>query len=946
MHHPGSDPIKSTTLFSKESLNRLGLWTFSFLLTVSSFYRGEAVNFSTDVIPILERHCYECHNENKSKASLRLDITDGWSLGGDSGEPLIRAGQPGSSLLIQRITHSDPSERMPPEGEGLSSNEIETIQGWIRDGASLPKGGASENSFYQTDHWAFQPIQRPDVPSASSKSTQHPIDAFIAARQEDMELSFSEEADRFSLLRRLSLLMKGIPPTPEELLRFQTDRDPFAWDRWVDMTLSHPQYGEKWARHWLDVVRYADSNGFETNRERKTAWHYRDYVINAFNTDKPYDRFVHEQLAGDFFGEEAATGFLVAGPVDIVKSPDISLTLMQRQNELDDMINTTSTAFLGLTVGCARCHTHKFDPIHQKEYYGLQAIFAGVEHGERPLQKNLPADQKRKIEELQSQLADLEREINRWKEKSTTSVKTVQAGTRPPVNARLNEETFEPVDAQAVRFTVLASTSGEPCMDELEIYDLMDLNVALSSLGTTASASGTLPGYAIHQLKHIHDGKHGNQHSWISNSAGSGWVQIDFPSTRTIQKIIWSRDRNEEFTDRLPTRYFIEAKTPASDWIRIADSENRMPHNGQPDPNAFLSLLSKEDRDQAESLLRQHEELKSNIQRVSRTEMIWAGNFNQPEPTHRLYRGDPMQKREAVPPGTLQVIRPVSMASNEPEQTRRVKLAEWITAHDNPLTARVMVNRIWHYVFGRGIVGTPSDFGANGLTPTHPELLDWLADEFIRSGWSVKHIQRLILTSHTFRQSSQPNATGLAKDAEGLYLWRFTPRRLSAEPIRDSILATSGVLDPRMGGPGFYLLDVQVENVMHYFPKETFGPPEFRRMVYMSRIRQEQDAIFGAFDCPDGNQVIPNRSRSNTPIQALNLFNSPFIQQQSNILAERLRAACGEEMNDQISQAFLLLHAKMPDEIEIQMSKDLIQSEGLESFCRALYNSSRFLFVF
>lgn len=946
MYHPGSNQVESILFLTKETLNRFHHRAFGFLIIASSFCRGEAIDFSSEIRPIFEQHCFECHDKNRSKASLRLDTTNGWFLGGDSGEPLIEPGKPESSLLIQRITHSDELERMPPEGEGLSSVEIDTIQRWIKEGAALPQGDSSDNSFYQTEHWAFQPIRRPDISQTASIATRHPIDALIAGRQAEMGLSFSEEADRFTLLRRLYLLVLGIPPTAEELVRFRNDPDPYAWEKWVDQTLSNPHYGEKWARHWLDVVRYADSNGFETNRERKTAWHYRDYVINAFNTDKPYDRFVHEQLAGDYFGVESATGFLVAGPVDIVKSPDISLTLMQRQNELDDMINTTSTAFLGLTVGCARCHSHKFDPIHQKEYYGLQAIFAGVQHGERPLQKELPTDQQRKLDAWRTRLASVEKELSLWKQKATANEQPNSSGTRPAVNAGLNEETFSPLEAHAVRFTILATTSSEPCLDELEILDIKGQNVALNINGATPSASGTLPGYAIHQLKHINDGKYGNQHSWISKSAGTGWIQIDFATPQTIQKIIWSRDRNEQFSDRLATRYFIEAKTNKDDWIRVKDSEDRLPLNGRPDPLHFLSLLPQQERSKAEHLIHQREELKSHIQQASKTEMVWAGKFNQPEATHRLYRGDPMQKREVVPPGTLKVIRPVSMASNEPEQTRRLKLAKWITARDNPLTARVMVNRIWHYVFGRGIVGTPSDFGANGLPPIHPELLDWLADEFIESGWSVKHIQRLILTSQTFQQSSHPNKTGMAKDAEGLYLWRFTPRRLSAEPIRDSILATSGALDPRMGGPGFYLLDVQVENVMHYFPKENFGPPEFRRMVYMARIRQEQDAIFGAFDCPDGNQVIPSRSRSNTPIQALNLFNSPFIQQQSNILAERLQKTCGTVVNDQINQAFLWLHAKVPDETELKLSKELIQTEGLPSFCRALYNSSRFLFVF
>ena len=305
-----------------------------------------------------------------------------------------------------------------------------------------------------------------------------------------------------------------------------------------------------------------------------------------------------------------------------------------------------------------------------------------------------------------------------------------------------------------------------------------------------------------------------------------------------------------------------------------------------------------------------------------------------------------MEKREKTPPGALRVIKPLLMDEDEAEEQRRLKLAQWITSKDNPLTARVMVNRIWHYVMGQGLVRTPGDFGANGAAPSHPLLLDWLADEFMRNDWSIKHIQRLILNSRTFRQSSKPTPMGMDKDAGGVWLWRYTPRRLSAEPMRDSILFTSGALDLKMQGPGFYLLDVQVENVMHYFPKEHFGPKEFRRMVYQTRIRQEQDAIFGAFDCPDGNQVISNRSRSNTPIQALNLFNSNFILQQSEILASRLQRDFPDSLKQQIDQAFLALHGKRPDEHEMQISKALVQSDGHASLCRALYNSSRFIFIF
>lgn len=285
------------------------------------------------------------------------------------------------------------------------------------------------------------------------------------------------------------------------------------------------------------------------------------------------------------------------------------------------------------------------------------------------------------------------------------------------------------------------------------------------------------------------------------------------------------------------------------------------------------------------------------------------------------------------------------MTADEPEAQRRLKFARWVGSKDNPLTARVMVNRVWHYLFGQGLVTTTSDFGHNGIAPSHPKLLDWLANRFTESDWSLKQVLRPILLSDTFRQSSAPRAEALERDASATYLWRFPPRRLEAEAIRDSILSVSGHLDLRLGGPGFYLHDVEVENVMHYFPKKSFGPAEFRRMVYLFKIRQEQDAVFGAFDCPDGNQAIPRRSRSNTPLQALNLFNSPFSWQQAKLFGQRL-AKEHAHVDAQIERAFALLYGRAPDEFERKTSRAMISTEGLPAFCRALFNTSEFLFVF
>lgn len=906
-----------------------------------------SVDFRTQIQPIFEEHCIDCHGADKQKSRLRLDTPQNILKGGNSGEPVLLPGRGSDSHVIQLVTSSDPEEVMPAKGDRLSTEEIALLNTWIDQGAKMPGVDAASIPSPTTEHWSFQPVERPGVPVSDDPFIANAIDSFILERLNEEGLAPSPPATREVLIRRLYLVMLGLPPSPEEVDAFVNDPNADAYARLVDRVLASPHYGERWARHWLDVVRYADSNGFETNRERKTAYHYRDYVIAALNADQPYDQFIREQIAGDALGVDAATGFLVAGPYDIVKSPDIALTLMQRQNELDDMVNTTGTAFLGLTLGCARCHNHKFDPVLQKDYYSLQAVFSGVKHGERPLSNKLDTAAQQELEQLKQKLREHKTALDAYRQLAASRTSTEDSvPKRPAVNARMNVETFAPVDAMAVRFTILASSSGEPCIDELEIRDTLGTNVALASLGARATASGTLPGYAIHKLKHLNDGLTGNAYSWISDTPGTGWVQIELPEPKQINRIVWGRDREGAFGDRVATRYTIEVSTDLKHWNRVASSDDRELFDGSSNPDEFLADLSKEEVAAVQQLRDRIKAMRSRVTELEGTRQAWAGTFNQPETTHRLYRGDPFEKREAVAPDALTVLGSLGMTLDEPEQQRRVRLANWIASPDNPLTARVLVNRVWQYILGSGIVATPSDFGGNGVPPTHPELLDWLADEFVRNGWSIKHIQRLILTSNTFRQSGRPRAKGLARDAGGRLLWRFPPRRLEAEAIRDGILAVSGALDSTMGGPGFYLLDVQEENVMHYFPKEEFGPAEFRRMVYLFKIRQEQDAVFGSFDCPDGNQVIPNRSRSNTPLQALNLFNSPFVLQQAQFLADRLQADAGSNPDEQVRRAFQLAFARSPDAFELESSVAMVETEGLKAFCRALFNTSEFLFVF
>lgn len=933
-----SNRLAVVVTFSRQSLTLL--WRLKVTTTLLLATGFAEVSFKDDVLPILSAHCIDCHGPDKQKSKLRLDSPQGILLGGDSGEPAFVAGDSANSHLIKLVSGASPNEVMPPKGKQLSQEQILTLRLWVDEGAKLPGISNSNLPKIETDHWSFQPVMRPDPPFDGNE-----IDAFVLAKLKERSLTLSPQADKAILIRRLYLIALGLPPTPEEVAAFLSDARPDAYETLVDSVLETPRYGERWARHWLDVVRYADSNGFETNRERKTAYHYRDYVINAFNDDKPYDQFIIEQIAGDAVGADVATGFLVAGPYDIVKSPDINLTLMQRQDELADIVNTTGTAFLGLTMGCARCHNHKFDPILQKDYYSMQAVFAGVTHGERTM--NVPKDHRatEKIANLESQRLPIEKELKRLR-KIAQAKKGDEKARRSAVTFQRNEETFSPTKALFVRFTIRASSGAEPCIDELEIYDSNGNNVALASNGTTPTASGALKGYPIHKLVHINDGLLGNNRSWISDSPGRGWIQLAFPQPQTIERLVWGRDRTGIVKDRLATDYVIEVSLDGKDWEAVASSQDREPFNGNSNPNAFVAKLNQAQKARATALIAKSNKLAAEISGLRDGPRSWLANFGKPPVTHRLYRGEPMQKREVVAPDALTVTGTLGMALDEEEQQRRLKLAHWIASKDNPLTGRVMVNRLWHYIFGKGIAETPSDLGVNGISPSNPELLDWLADEFMASGWSVKHMQRLILLSHTFQQSSKPREDSIGIDAGAKYLWRFPPRRLEAEAIRDSMLAVSGALDLSLGGPGFYLQRVQVENVMHYFPKEEFGPAEFRRMVYLFKIRQEQDAIFGAFDCPDGNQVIPKRSRSNTPLQALNLFNSAFVLQQADILTKRLQDECGTDVNEQVQLAFELFYSRPADGYELETSAKMIQAEGLPAFCRALYNTSEFLFVF
>ncbi|MBN8624431.1 MAG: DUF1553 domain-containing protein [Planctomycetes bacterium] len=915
-------------------------------IAAESAVPSDKVDFVRDIRPLLSAKCVACHGPEEQAGKLRWDRRADALRGGESG-PAIVAGRSGESLLIEMISSTAGDASMPPEGERLTVDEVALVRRWIDEGAIWPEGvdvpmdGVAEAE--QKSHWAFQPLVRPALPPATSARSagQNPIDRFIAAKLLEKGLQPSPPADPATLLRRLKFDLLGLPPTWEETQAAASTK----YEQLVDQYLASPHFGERWARHWLDVVRFAESNGFETNLVRPSAWPYRDYVIDAFNTDKPYDRFVLEQLAGDQLAADPATGFLVAGPWDKVKSPDPVLTANQRADELHDMVGTTGSVFLGLTVGCARCHNHKFDPISQVDYYALKAVFAGVQHGERPWRVETDPAEVAKLAELQGRQAEVEKKLLTYRDL-----------LRPAVTRFANEERFEPIETELLRFTITATNNGsEPCIDELEVFtaEPQPRNIALATHKTSAKGETNFPRSDRHKLEHINDGQYGNGRSWISGTKGTGMMQLRFEKPVRIDRVVWSRDRAADgrYTDRLPVGYYIEVATSPGKWKVVASSDDRLPYGTEPDASRIRekSTLSAAERERIAALAKESRELSLAITALDKAPMIYAGKFQQPEAVYRFHRGDPMQQREAIAPGALAKFgAPIMLSPESPEHERRLALARWIVDPKNPLTARVIVNRLWQGHFGRGLVDTPSDFGLNGARPTHPELLDWLAAELIDHGWSLKHIHRLIVTSATFQQSSQA-AIGdrrTAIDADNVWLWRSSPRRLEAEPLRDAILAVAGNLNPKRGGPGFDLFEQNDNYVKVYDSKHEFSDNERRRMIYQAKPRMQLDDVFGAFDCPDAGQTAPKRTRSTTPLQALNLLNSPFLLEQSKVFAARIEREAGAKRDDQVRQAFRLALAREADNAELAEAVQLVERHGLSALCRALFNANEFLYAF
>jgi len=487
----------------------------------------------------------------------------------------------------------------------------------------------------------------------------------------------------------------------------------------------------------------------------------------------------------------------------------------------------------------------------------------------------------------------------------------------------------------------------EPCIDELEIYsaDEQPRNVGLGTAGAVASSSGNYDNQGIHQLKHINDGRYGNERSWISNQHGGGWVRIELAKPVTINQVVWGRDRNKKYRDRLPVRYRIEVSIDGVKWQSVATHTDRVAMGTPYDSVQSLLRNRPPDADfDLPALVAQVDRLQAEKTRLEASQLVYGGVFREPDITYLLRRGDPEQRIEKISPAVPVLFKQPALSAKLSEQERRLALARWITSPKNPLTARVMVNRIWQYHFGQGLVHTPSDFGVNGVPPSHPQLLDWLAQQFIHSGWSIKHIHRLILLSATYRQVSRIDPRSAKRDRDNRWLWRFPSRRLEAEAIRDTMLAVSGELNLKTGGPGFNFFKSR-GGLSGFAPVESFGPEEFRRMIYAHKIRMETVPVFGAFDCPTAGQAAPRRSRSTTAVQALNLFNSRFVTDRAKQFAARIKTQSPTDISHQVAKAFELALGRSPSPFELRATTEVVKKHGLTTLCRVLFNSSEFLYI-
>lgn len=951
-------------------------------------------DFKDVIVPIFEKHCIGCHNNQQKSGDLSLESSaDFLAFRSEDSELDI------AEIVMQAITPSNGEAEMPQDASPLSADEIEAIQRWFVAGAKWPKEvRISEPQITDLNWWSYQPIGKPVIPSSGTWA-ETPVDSFVLDNLSRHGLSPSQEADRRTLIRRLTYDLLGLPPTPEEIARFENDEGPDAYERLVDQLLSSPQYGERWARHWLDVVKYADTCGYDKDKLRINAWPYRDYVIQSFNSDKSYNRFVREQLAGDVLYPGTADGilglgFIAAGPWDHIGHVEVPESKLDgqvaRYLDRDDMVSNTLNSFASVTIQCARCHNHKSDQITQDHYFGLQSVFAAVDRAERlydedPTTNNLKEQLKQTLASESSKLTAIASEItneggqtlskltSEFTKLSAEVVKPIQHGYHSAIAQSHDEEKWI-----EVRFP------NDQAIASIELYPSYDEYAGIGA-GFGFPVRFRIEYFRAGMWKTLHDQTTSDlpKPSFApfiveSNFTGSR-IRItathlakrknDFNFALAELRIIDTQGRSIAGEGEISTKDSIES--PAR-WSKANLTDGLWPHHPDPSENARLVGIIQSRSEILQELntparVKRREQAKKAIDLAQQelnslpagkyvyaaaTDFKPQGNFKPTRGKLRhiqvLHRGNIDHPLHDAQPGFLPL--PFNddpkIAKELGEHQRRAELARWLTDDQQPLVWRSIANRLWQYHFGRGIVDTPNDFGRMGSAPTHPLLLDWLASEIKRTQ-SLKHLHRLIVTSNVYRQACTERAEAVAIDQENRLLWRMPRRRLEAEEIRDSILAVSGALRNEMGGPGFFLFELEKTDHSPHYEYHKFDPsnPEsHKRSVYRFIVRSQPDPWMTTLDCADSSQSTPTRSETLTPGQSLALLNNAFNLEMAKVFSKRLKNLSGK-LETQVFTGLELVLQREPEREMLDAFVNYSIEHGLENTCRILFNLNEFIFV-
>lgn len=975
--------------------------------------------FLDRVAPVLGRRCVSCHNSIDRKGEFSLQTRDEVLNSG-----FVEPGQPDDSELLQVLmSHDGRKPTMPKSGEPLKATEVATITEWIKAGAKWPDGFTIEDPVVDSsDWWSFNPIVKPDVNAlmaASRPDVSNPIDAFVLKTLAEQKLTPSKPAEPQELIRRLYYDLIGLPPTPEEVEAFvrgaqqePAGTKPSAYERLVDRLLASEHYGERWARHWLDVVKYADTHGYDKDKLRPNAWPYRDYVIKSFNDDKPYARFIQEQLAGDVLFPGTADGilglgFIAAGPWDWIGHAEVPESKIDgkvaRHTDRDEMVSNTINTFCSVTIQCCQCHNHKFDPFTQEHYYNLQSVFAAVDRAERPYDLD-PQVEKQRLQQNDQlktaraglttlnaaiqkdggpELVALDKQIAELQPRAAPAAKRPEFGYHSGMSSKPDVEKWVQIDLG--REVEISKIVLRPCHDEFNNIGAgfgfpvrFEISGGITTSDTTlhdATAKdvpnpGLVP-YGVELPK--------TKARFVRVTATRlAPRQNDFILALAELQVFDQAGNNVALQSAVTSLDSIEApdrwrKSNLTDgiWASAGDEAAILQlAEAQKQRQIILDRITTAERTaERERLSKEIASLESQLKALPSGKLVYAaathftpkGSFNptngKPRAIHLLHRGSVQQPLAPSLPGTL----PIQMSSDlspsaaghfnlPPDHTegdRRAALAQWITRPDHPLTWRSIVNRIWQHHFGRGLVDTPNDFGRMGKLPTHPELLDWLAVEFRDNGQSFKKLHQLIVTSATYQQSSVHDASNSTIDSDNRFLWRTNRRRLGAEEIRDSMLAVSGRLDTKMGGPGYYLFALERPEHSPHYEYHKFNHHDaasHRRSVYRFIARSQPDPYMTTLDCADSSQSTPQRNETLTSLQALSMLNNGFSLTMSKHFASRLSTEASSP-SKQVARGFQLTSGRSPTESELTELTAYAEKYGMHNLCRLLFNLSEFVYV-